>query len=170
MDRTSRGSQTKKLEEEIGSDEHSQGDNDDDLQRNAFWLIRLIDVAADFGFGSSHRGRSPMVSPSRTAWLATGLFLGFWTRHISQQAPQPINLCRRLGQPFIEVLLSRRRRCWLTRLRMMDGDIHDRCRLHILARFFERCVVSGLVEVWNRRCATTVGHACGVEFLSRVEL
>jgi len=48
---------------------------------------------------------------------------------------------------------------------MMDGDIYDRCWLHVLARLFERCVVSGLVEVWNRQWATTVGYVYGVELL-----
>ena len=47
----------------------------------------------------------------------------------------------------------------------MDGDINDRCWLHVLACLFERCVVSGLVEVWNRQWATTVGYVYGVELL-----
>ena len=48
---------------------------------------------------------------------------------------------------------------------MMDGDVHDRCWLHVLVRLFERCVVSGLVEVWNGQWATTIGDVCGVELL-----
>lgn len=66
---------------------------------------------------------------------------------------------------IVEFLLSRSCRCCLTRWWMMDGDVYDGCWIHILVRLFERCVVSGLVKVWNRQCATTIGYVYGVVLL-----
>lgn len=70
------------LKEKIGGDEHPQGNDDDNLQRNAFRLIGLIDVAADFSFCSRYSGGRSMVSPSCTTWLAAGFLLGVWLWHI----------------------------------------------------------------------------------------
>ena len=53
---------------------------------------------------------------------------------------------------------------------MMHSDMHSRHLLHTLTRFFERCVVSSLIKVCNRQCATTAGHVRGVELLSLDEI
>ena len=171
MNIKSRGSQTESdeiLEEEIGGDEHTQGNNDNDLQGNAFWLVGLVDVAADISFASSHRGRRFVMPPPHAAWFSTRFLLGFWFWHGCQQGSQPSDLSRRLVQLLVEILLSRRLRCWLSGWRV-DGDVYDGW-LRLLARFFERCVVSGLFKFWHWQHATSVAHLHGVELLSLGEM